>query len=168
MTKRVPFYFTYVTYPQNDLFGYLMAIAALAPQTLSIALLSFIISVPWNQKWHLLRLLLGQIINEALNIILKHWFKVPRATNERIDYAMPSSHSQYAGYIALAGWYVLGKMSLANWIVILGRIASVGVCAVVPFSRYYLDYHDAIQVLTGLVIGILFGWFWKRTVLAVK
>ena len=168
MNKRVPYYFTYVTYPQNDWFGYLMAIAALTPQALSVALFSFIISVPWSQKGHLLRLLLGQIINEALNLLLKHWFKIPRSNNERIDYAMPSSHSQYAGYIAVAGWFVLRKLSIADWMVVLGRIVAIGVCVVVPFSRYYLDYHDAVQVLTGLIIGILFGWFWKRTALAVK
>lgn len=168
MIKRVPYYFTYVTYPQNDWFGYIMAIASLIPQILSIALLSFIISVPWSLKGPLVRVMIGQIINEGLNIVLKHWFKIPRSTNERIDYAMPSSHSQYAGYIAVAGWFVFGKLSLPDLMVFLGRIVCLGVYFVVPFSRYYLDYHDGLQILSGLAVGTFFGWFWKRSMLTVK
>jgi membrane-associated phospholipid phosphatase len=168
MNKRVPYYFTYVTYPQHDFLGYLMAIVSLTPQILSIVLASFIISVPWSLKMHLVRLLFGQIVNEAINIILKHWFKTPRSSNERIDYAMPSSHSQYAGYISVAGWFTFKKMNLDGWMVALGRLCLIGVYTLVPFSRFYLDYHDASQVLTGLAFGTVFGWFWKRTFLIVK
>lgn len=164
MATRVPFYFTYVTYKKGDWFGYLMAIACLAPHAISIALFSFLISLPNRRLRNQIGvLILGQFINEGLNIVLKHLIKEPRGMNERIDYAMPSSHSQYAGYIALAGWKVLrGNSAIHHLIRILGLIACVGVYFVVPFSRFYLDYHDERQIVVGLLVGSLFGIIWRK------
>lgn len=163
---RVPFYFTYVTYERGDWFGYLMAIACLAPHVISIALFSFLISLSNSRfKRQVGILLLGQFINEALNAILKHLIREPRPMNERIDYAMPSSHSQYAGYIAVVGWMILkGNLCIHHLIRILGLIACVGVYVIVPYSRYYLDYHDARQIAVGLGIGSTFGVFWRKIV----
>lgn len=164
--KRVPFYFTYVTYEKGDYFGYLMAIACLAPHAITIALFSFLISLPRSGRLrkHIGILLIGQFLNEGLNIVLKHWIKEPRPMNERIDYAMPSSHSQYAGYISVVGWMVLNRNSAVIHPVlrILGLIACLGVYLVVPFSRFYLEYHDARQIGVGLLIGSLAGLLWRK------
>lgn len=161
---RAPFFFTYVTYEKGDLVGYLMAIACLTPHVITIALFAFLISLSNTRlKKQVGLLLLGQFLNEALNVVLKRLIREPRPINERIDYAMPSSHSQYAGYIAVVGWKILRKNPAIHSVIrILGLIACVGVYVVVPFSRYYLDYHDARQIAVGLGIGSLFGVFWRK------
>ena len=167
--NRVPFYFTYVTYVKGDYFGYLMAIACLAPHAITIALFSFLISLPSGGRLrkHIGMVLIGEILNEGLNKVLKHWIKEPRPMNERIDYAMPSSHSQYAGYISLVGWKVLSRNSAVIHPMIrrLGLIACLGVYVVVPFSRFYLDYHDGRQIGVGLLIGSLVGLVWQKILL---
>lgn len=162
--SRVPFYFTYVTYERGDWFGYLMAIACLAPHAITIALFAFLIAVASRRlRMQIGVLLVGQFLNEALNVVLKHWIKEPRPMNERIDYAMPSSHAQYAGFIAIAGWKVLRcNPAIHSWISFLGMVACLGVYAVVPYSRLYLDYHDIRQITVGLLVGTLFGLIWRK------
>jgi dolichyldiphosphatase len=40
------------------------------------------------------------------------------------------------------------------------NIAVIGLCLVVCYSRYYLNYHTLSQVSLGFQLGIIFGFVW--------
>lgn len=162
MATRVPFYFTYVTYERGDWWGYLMAVAALAPQAVSCALGgAFVATATWPGRVLLLYVVAGQFANEFFNVALKHHFKEPRPFQERIDYAMPSSHAQYAAYIAIVFYALVVKKCIHNGL--HRAVLSAGcflVTIFVPYSRLYLGYHDLRQIMYGLAFGALFGSSW--------
>jgi membrane-associated phospholipid phosphatase len=174
-STRVPFYFTYLTYERGDWLGCVMCLTSLLPHAVTCALAGMLLVMPTRPGRQLLGYLLaGQFANEFCNVLLKHCFREPRPFQERIDYAMPSSHAQYAGYISTAvyllivrPWYRLTDGHCKNrWTRLsqreFARLCCLGVLVMVPWSRFYLDYHDARQIWFGLLFGIGFAIGWAR------
>lgn len=103
MADRIPLSLTYISYFKDDMWGKTLAYISMAPFIFAIFELGFVISPnskPARRTVAIL-ILLGQILNEVLNAVLKGFFKEPRPLGtERFDFGMPSSHSQFMGYLA--------------------------------------------------------------------
>lgn len=110
MRKAVSFFL--VEYEELDSFGYLLAFLSLTPP--------FLVAIQTSVYFTLLatahslrskscqraaftagKLLLGQLINEVGNLVLKNVLRQPRPSNLSgyKDYGMPSSHSQFMAFL---------------------------------------------------------------------
>ncbi|KAH9493240.1 Dolichyldiphosphatase 1 [Bulinus truncatus] len=158
---------THVEYPKGDLLGFVLAWFSLLP---FILIVSFITMILLRRDLHTAAFFAGLLINEVINIIIKHIFQEPRPVRGRqnlyTEYGMPSSHTQFmwffSSYFALFLLLRLYKNhSLIDdmWKYVC---AGVGVlCAIiVSWSRIYLGYHTMSQVLVGSFLGIVLGTLW--------
>lgn len=101
--ERVPLSITYITYVQDDKLGKILALASLAPILIIVLEVAFIIAPHQSsaKRRVAVMLLVGQLINEGINAVLKEYFREPRPLgSDKLDYGMPSSHSQFMGYLA--------------------------------------------------------------------
>lgn len=106
--ERIPLSISHVSYVQDDSLGKLLALASLAPMLIFVLEVAFIISShhSMSKRKVAIMLLVGQLLNEGLNILLKEYFKEPRPLgSDKTDYGMPSSHSQFMGYLAAIAPY---------------------------------------------------------------
>jgi dolichyldiphosphatase len=152
----VPFVYTYIEYEQHDALGQLFALSALAPFFLLSAYVTLLAS---RRDLHTGALLLGQLLNEAVNHALKYAARVPRpsahpAFDALSPYAWPSDHAQFMAFFAA---YVL-LWAPRHWHVgPVWRALACGLCAlaalVVGGGRVYLGYHSALQVASGWAVG---------------
>lgn len=109
---RKPVSFFLVEYEELDFFGYLLAFLSLTPPF--IVAIETCVYLTLLATAHSLRskschraalvagkLLLGQLINEVSNLLLKNALKQPRPSNISgyKDYGMPSSHSQFMAFL---------------------------------------------------------------------
>ena len=160
----VPFVYTFIEYEANDALGQLFALSALAPFFLLSAYVTLLAS---RRDLHTAALLLGQLLNEAVNHALKYAVRVPRsaaaadagyhaAFNALSPYAWPSDHAQFMAFFAA---YVL-LWAPRHWHVApVWRALAGGLCAlaalVVGVGRVYLHYHSVLQVASGWAVGAL-------------
>lgn len=101
------------------------------------------------------------VITGIINTVLKHLIKSKRPNNEKPfvlfnrikldNYGMPSGHAQYAAFILLffahyATDYKLPILFLYSFISILTL-----------YQRYYFRAHSGLQVIAGVLIGIIEG-----------
>ncbi|XP_077213028.1 lipid phosphate phosphatase delta-like [Tasmannia lanceolata] len=79
-----------------------------------------------------------------------------------LEYGLPSSHT--LNTVCLSGYllyYVLANSSDTNGVVILAGIFMVCVLVgLIGFGRIYLGMHSAIDVVGGLVVGLVILRFW--------
>jgi dolichyldiphosphatase len=153
-----PFVYTFVEYEAGDALGFLLALSALAPIFVLSALLTLLAS---RRDLHTLALLCGQLLNEALNHVLKYAARVPRpaatehaAFNAQSPYAWPSDHAQFMAFFAA---YVL-LWAPRHWGVgPVWRALACGLCALAALAvgagRVYLGYHTWLQVGSGWAVG---------------
>ncbi|ORX52959.1 PAP2-domain-containing protein [Piromyces finnis] len=175
---RKPVSLTYVVYEKGDILGFILAYSSLCPIFLIVAYTSIILS---RRELIIIFTLIGQLLNEVFNGIIKNIIKEPRPesnfqihdlffffniifTNQAAisGYGMPSSHSQFMFFFATyCIIYMFLKLKMKNniWKYILS-IVLICLATTVAFSRYYLYYHSAKQVLTGITIGIISGICW--------
>ncbi len=154
---------TYVVYQQGDLLGELLALISLTPIFIMVA---YAVLLASRRDLHTASLLLGQLLNEALNYVLKHIIKEPRPSRASAEflpeYGMPSNHAQFMGFWAgyLLLWAASGRWQVgAGWrcCAVLLLLAGTGA---VGASRVYLHYHTVQQVLAGCCCGALAGLAW--------
>jgi len=89
--------------------------------------------------------------------ILKYIIGRPRPVgliqlSEEFTPSMPSGHSTIAG--AIAGYAYFSKQIQKNYAIIL-----IGLALLTALSRVYLGVHFLSDVLAGLLLGALIGWF---------
>jgi dolichyldiphosphatase len=110
---KTPVSFFLVEYNQADHVGYLLAFLSFTPPFLvaiETAVYCTLLAASRNVRTRSLRqpaqmagyLLLGQLLNEIFNLVLKNVLRQPRPsaiTNYR-DYGMPSSHAQFMAFLA--------------------------------------------------------------------
>jgi len=114
----------------------------------------------------LLYLFLGQLGNVVLNIVTKHLVKLPRPEGKPHlvhfgKYGMPSNHSQFMFF--LATFAALASFSGSEPIVAYQKAIAgfIGMLAcLVSYSRVYLEYHSADQVVVGCLVGGFAGALW--------
>jgi dolichyldiphosphatase len=158
---RQPLSVLHVEYESGDAIG---ALAALITQTPIFVMVSYATLLLSRRDLSTASLLLGQLLNEVLNYVLKHACAEPRPVGAPAfapEHGMPSNHAQFIGFLVSAGslWAVrrwgVGIMWRALSVV-SGVALGTAVCA----SRLYLGYHDTRQVVAGVVVGFLSGASW--------
>ena len=112
---RKPVSFFLAEYEALDQFGYLLAFLSFTPPFLvaiqTATYLTLFITAQVLRSRSCQRaariagiLLLGQLINEVANLILKNVLRHPRPSNSSLsgykDYGMPSSHSQFMAFLS--------------------------------------------------------------------
>lgn len=171
---------THVRYSAQDPLGPLMALASLAPQFIMCAYAVLILA---RRELTWVNACAAQLGNEALNWMLKRTLRMPRPASAGglgdggTGYGMPSSHSQFMGFFAafcllhlhahrprsarapvrLVACARKAEHVASQAFVLLLSLATV-------FSRWYLGYHNASQVLVGSFLGLLVGGvYWHMT-----
>ncbi|KAI9205383.1 uncharacterized protein BJ171DRAFT_501941 [Polychytrium aggregatum] len=151
---------TLVLYDPADPFGKLLAAASLVPIAL---LVSYATLLLFRRDIATGVMLLGQLLNEAFNMLLKNSIRERRPTAHLGEgYGMPSSHAQFIAYFSVyLILYTYRRLTFESsyWKNVIAAV----LCAVmvaVSYSRIHLHYHSPEQAAVGVVIGTLFGMCW--------
>ncbi|CAH0394355.1 unnamed protein product [Bemisia tabaci] len=170
----VPLSLTLVEYPQGDWLGKCLAMISLLPFAIGSGFVTLIL---FRKDLHTIVFFFGTLLNEVLNVALKHAICEPRPLLRNVnnlynEYGMPSSHSQFIWFFASYMAYFIflrlhlhsrndsidpSKEYIGKSVVALGCIV---LALVVSYSRIYLQYHTWRQVTYGAFTGIFFGSFW--------
>ncbi|RDB23455.1 Dolichyldiphosphatase 1 [Hypsizygus marmoreus] len=148
----------------SSLFSLALALITLSPILLMASYAALVVQ---TREYVIIVMWAGQLAGEVLNWILKHAIKEGRPIESIGNgYGFPSSHSQYMAYFAsflICHLYFRHRFaSTGFWIldyawrvtIYFGLIAWSGMVA---YSRFYLGYHNANQILWGVGIGIALG-----------
>lgn len=159
------FVYSYVEYPHGSIVGQFLALVSLFPV---VALVAYAVCLASRRDLHTLTLLAGQVLNEAVNHILKFALRVPRlqpSVHPRFDamspYAFPSDHAQFIAFLTMYVLLWAPRRWLIGWqwrlsVCMLGLMS----CLLVSVSRIFLKYHTLGQVAAGLLVGALCGAAW--------
>ncbi|XP_047116887.1 dolichyldiphosphatase 1-like [Schistocerca piceifrons] len=164
----VPLSLTLVEYPQGDWLGKFLALSSLLPFGI---ISGFVALILFRRDLHTITFFFGTTLNELLNLILKHTFCEARPMQRNAlytEYGMPSSHSQFMWFFATyIVYFVCIRLHHMNNSTLLENIwktaiiiSSLFLAALVTVSRVYLQYHTWKQVLSGALVGFLFGSLW--------
>ncbi|KAI0923398.1 hypothetical protein AcW1_006375 [Taiwanofungus camphoratus] len=165
--RRVALDYTYVLYNDSSNVSGFLALLTLSPILLNPAYAALVVQ---TRELLFVEMWAGQMLCEGFNWILKHTVQQNRPSSDMGQgYGFPSSHSQWMGYFSTflichflfrhrfvpmgsraldLAWKATLYMGLMTW------------ACLVAFSRWYLSYHTASQVLWGLGIGALFGAYY--------
>ncbi|KAL1747849.1 hypothetical protein HDZ31DRAFT_31082 [Schizophyllum fasciatum] len=161
---RIALDLTHIVYPDESLWSWFLALSSLTPILLMPAYAALAVQ---TREYLVLVMWTGQLASEAFNYVLKHIIKEDRPYDEvGQSYGFPSSHSQYMGFF----WVFLtchlyfrhrfastGNAVLDQAFRLLVYVALAFVSGAVAYSRYYLMYHSARQVVWGFSIGVALG-----------
>jgi len=155
---------THVLYNGSSHVSLLMALITLSPILL---MASYAVLAVFTRELTIIDMWAGQLLCEAFNWVIKRSVKEERPPGSVGNgYGFPSSHSQYMAYFAtfliLHLHFRHRFVSTGNWFVdklfrLSLHAAFISWAGTVAYSRYYLSYHSAVQVLWGISIGIVFG-----------
>ncbi|XP_052091335.1 dolichyldiphosphatase 1-like [Mytilus californianus] len=158
---------THVEYPKGDLIGYVLAWFSLVPIFVCVGFAALII---FRRDLHTISYFIGIILNELLNLVLKHVIREHRPLRGRqtlfTEYGMPSSHAQFAWFFStyMVFFLFIRVYRNSNWVDDLWKyITSIGcffVSSLVLYSRVYLGYHTFFQVSCGALMGVFLGAVW--------
>lgn len=162
------FSFTHVSHRADDaVLGPIACILSLSHLIVPLLLLSQFLS---RRDLLTLFALAGVVVNEAVNKVLKRTIDQRRpAGSPRAEPGMPSAHAQFSLYLAVFySIWVFDRLCPRGGCSTALRAASsaamLATAAAVSYSRVYLDYHTAPQVLVGAAIGASFAVFWYAVV----
>ncbi|TMW56954.1 hypothetical protein Poli38472_002879 [Pythium oligandrum] len=158
------FELTWVVYDPSDPFGAILALCTLSPVFIMVMYATLVV---FQRDLDAIALLVGQLLNEALNQILKRSIKQSRPRGARISGAgMPSAHSQFiAFFAAYVVAYTIKRFNAHRRLEKSLTIFSVVILAIVVcISRVRLGYHTLDQVLVGAAVGAASGFVWFLTV----
>ncbi|KAF9974222.1 hypothetical protein BGZ73_002408 [Actinomortierella ambigua] len=151
---------THVQFNQDDIISKLLAYITLSP----LAILCGYVSVTLTRRELTPAvMLIGQLLNECINFVLKRIVKQARPTEVLGDgYGMPSSHSQFMAYFATYIILLMYKRGAPAGAVIPHVVSVVVViwAALVIYSRVHLYYHTWQQVVAGTICGVVIGAAW--------
>ncbi|XP_023954715.1 dolichyldiphosphatase 1 [Bicyclus anynana] len=167
-----PLSLTLVEYPKGDLLGKFFAFTSLAPFGIGAGFVTLIL---FRRDLHTIAFFIGTLINEVLNIVLKHIICESRPLirgHLYNEYGMPSSHSQFVWFFSIYVLYFfiirLHHINNNSIISALWRIIIVGSCftlaLIVCAGRVYLHYHTTAQVVVGGIVGFVFATIWFTVV----
>lgn len=157
---RKPLSVVFVQYTPGDIFGLVCAFASIMPQLIMVFYTSLIIS---RREYSTGYMLGGQLLCEIFNNVLKHVVRQPRPQTLLGDgHGWPSSHAQFAGYLAI--YYTI--VQLERKYTYHSRLEQLKIpvvftaSALIASSRVYLQYHTVSQTLAGYTIGAVFAVLW--------
>ncbi|KAK4689896.1 dolichyldiphosphatase, partial [Tremellales sp. Uapishka_1] len=166
------FSLTHILYDPTHPLSIPLSLLSLSPIFLFVSYATLLIA---TRRITILFLLLGQLANEVLNLVLKRVWRAERpfmGFGEVGDgYGMPSSHSQFAGFLFAWGigfvltmdkrYQDVGKSSQVRAVRLWRTriyLAGLGVWSLlVSYSRYHLHYHSQYQIIVGYSVGLLAG-----------
>lgn len=166
--KWIPLSIT-AEYPEGDVIGKLLAFSSMLPHALIV---SFITLILFRRDLHTLSYLVGLVLNEGVNYVLKNTLRQGRPIFRPSllhEYGMPSSHSQFmwffTTYMFLFIWVRLRHIRETNtaWVWIWKTAISLACLVtsiIVAGSRIYLQYHTVSQVIVGALLGSVLGVLW--------
>jgi len=164
-----PISLTYVTYPEGDMVGKLLAWGSLLP---IFIIVSFVTLILFRREIHTMMFFVGMLLNETLNMVLKRYFREARPCrpgDESLLYSkhgMPSSHAQFMGFFALYlifFAYMRLKPHESEYFIVRKHVMAFSAftsAIFVSISRIYLHYHSLEQVGAGLLVGGVAGICW--------
>lgn len=151
----------------GDPIGFVLAFISLTPFAVFIA---FVTLVLFKKELDTLLFLIGQLLNELLNVILKQIIQEPRpdkhvkAEQAIKTYGMPSQHSQFQAFFTFhCILFIVLRMQHKPWYFRYPLVLMLSVSLMmVVYSRVYLEYHFWSQVLVGILTGFSWAsvWFW--------
>lgn len=160
----IPFDCTYIMYDPSDLICYAAVHFSLLPVYLVIFYFSWFIL---TREIEPVLVVAGHLVGESTNKVVKNILKLPRPDFHKdfgkgsygLSYGMPSAHSQFMGLFATYFiCIVLFKTPNHNRTSkMLMTVPLVLASILVAFSRVYLFYHTAPQVIVGLLVGVVLG-----------
>lgn len=160
--------YTHVEYVEGDLLGKLLAWISLTPIFIMVG---FATHIYFRREVHTVTYVIGQVMDECINYILKHTMKERRPPNSHImqhgEYGWPSAHSQFMCFFVTYLLLFIYFRSQSNnnsmfdtlWkhsMFLLWTLIACLVC----YGRIYLQYHTVGQVIWGGVIGSALGAGW--------
>lgn len=172
-TMRTAFALTYVTYDDEDPFGWLLALITLSPIFIMVMYATLIV---FRRDMHTLALLAGQLLNEATSVSLKAIVDSPTSKwrhhavrppgGDKVGSGMPSSHTQFMFFFTTyCALFVFRRVTLekpaAKPVMAMGLET---LSFLVGYSRCHLLYHTEEQVIVGGVLGALLGALWYGVV----
>jgi dolichyldiphosphatase len=164
-TEWKSFSLTHVKYPKGDLIGFILAFISLAPFAIFV---SYVTLVLFKRELDTILMLIGQLLNEVLNVILKNIIREQRplqamkAAHSPKTYGMPSQHSQYQTFFTVfCLLFILIKLRHKPWYFrTFCSVCLLGSLAAVIYSRVYLLYHFWSQCLVGVAVGSCWAGVW--------
>jgi len=155
---------THVLYDDSSLFSLGLAMITLSPILLMASYAALAVQ---TRELLIITMWAGQFFGELLNWLIKRAIKQDRPIQSIGNgYGFPSSHSQYMAYFTsflLCHLYYRHRFSSTGYPVLdfiwrmLVYVGLLGWAGLVAYSRYYLGYHNAYQILWGLFIGAGLG-----------
>ncbi|KAA8494799.1 Dolichyldiphosphatase 1 [Porphyridium purpureum] len=163
--EQVALKWTHVVYDKGDEWGKVLALMSLAPVFVVVALVAVSLA---TREAQVLCMLLGVLVNDALNMVFKIVIQQPRPDTSpallngdgHLELGMPSAHAQFMAFFAC---YLGVMMHSRKWQLmpvhesVVLMLGSSGVSLLAILSRVYLGYHTVSQVLVGTLIGMLLG-----------
>lgn len=168
-----------VHYDEGDVVGALLAYSSIIPLGVMVAeIVAWILAESNKTSWISSSVLIGQLLNELINISIKVIIKEERPTfnggcvnTSRSDYGMPSSHSQFMAFFTVVLFYLLPlsqrlerkrKQIPFLFETAFLRSGLLVLSVIVAYSRFYLGYHTKKQVIYGYIMGVCNGlsWIW--------
>ncbi|CAG4968230.1 unnamed protein product [Colias eurytheme] len=167
-----PLALTLVEYPKGDFIGKFFALTSLAPFGIGAGFIALIL---FRRDLHTIAFFIGTLVNELLNIILKHIIceKRPLSRGHLYnEYGMPSSHAQFIWFFSIYVLYFfiirLHHINNNNIISVLWKVIIVSNCfllaLIVCIGRVYLEYHTTWQVVVGGLVGFVTATVWFTVV----
>lgn len=116
----------------------------------------------FDKKIYMLYFVIGFVINNMLNVILKLLIKEPRPNKDyniltengkRLyfdKYGMPSGHAQLCGFALAYITLVLNNPYISGLYLLVSILSLI--------QRYKYNKHTILQLIVGFVIGILVGY----------
>eukprot|EP01113_Clastostelium_recurvatum_P015303 TRINITY_DN1849_c0_g1_i9.p1 TRINITY_DN1849_c0_g1~~TRINITY_DN1849_c0_g1_i9.p1 ORF type:complete len:229 (+),score=48.38 TRINITY_DN1849_c0_g1_i9:171-857(+) len=156
---------TTVHYSRYDPYALYFAYITLTPLVLIVG---FVTLVLFRRDLRTGSFFGGQLVNEAINYVLKKTLKEARPAiiaGVKTDYGLPSSHAQFMFFFAvfLSLALLKGKIKF-EWQALqsIVPVFLLTLAGLVTASRVYLQYHTTKQVLLGCAVGTGLGvaWFW--------
>lgn len=160
----VPFDHTYILYDPRD------PVSAVCVHLSLLPIYTMIFYTSWfllSREIEPVIVVGGHLVGEIINKVVKKLIKQPRPDfhkdfglgSHSLTYGMPSAHSQFMGFFAAYFICVfLFKMDHFTYAQKLtGICILLGAGVLVAFSRVYLLYHTAQQVMVGVMFGALLG-----------
>jgi membrane-associated phospholipid phosphatase len=136
-------------------------VGLLAPGILFIITILLLTNKPTYLKFFML----GFILNNGINILLKLCIKEPRPSTDKTNieiaiyngerisfdkYGMPSAHAQNCGYCLAFITMVYNSPTIAGIYFIISCLSM--------YQRYSFNNHTILQLLVGFIVGLFMGY----------
>ncbi|CAO3565444.1 unnamed protein product [Mortierella alpina] len=148
---------THVQYAGTDIYSKIFAHLTLSPLAITCGYVAVVLT---TRDLTPLLMLVGQLLNECTNAVLKRLVKQARPTEYLGDgYGMPSSHSQFMAYFATYMVILMYRMGSSPGAVSPHVVTFVVLIwsTLVIYSRVHLYYHTWQQVVAGTICGCAFA-----------